>query len=208
MTTKERANTNRRRLVMTSGSNLNKTAIGVGAFSLLVLSLLCSVPVRGQVAGATLLGTVKDPSGAVVPNAQVSVKNTGTGVLRETSSDAAGLYSVPDLLPGSYAVTISAPGFSVQVESGITLDVGETHELKLSLQVGAVTSRVEVTSSAPAVQLATSSLGAEVNSTTLRELHSTAGIGPNWACLSLEVIAIRTQAAANSTANRGNRGFW
>jgi hypothetical protein len=192
---------------MTSRSNLNKTAIGVGAFSLLVLSLLCSVPARGQVAGATLLGTVKDPSGAVVPNAQVSVKNIGTGVLRETSSDAAGLYSVPDLLPGSYAVTISAPGFSVEVESGITLDVGETHELNISLQVGAVTSKVEVTSSAPGVQLATSSLGAEVNSTTLRELPLNGRDWTQLAVLEPGVVAIRTQAAANSTANRGNRGF-
>ena len=143
----------------------------------------------------------------MVPNAKISIKNVGTGITRDTFADGAGLYSAPNLLPGGYTVTTSAPGFSTQVHSGITLAVGASVELNISLQVGAVSSNVQVTGSAPAVQLGTSLLSAEVSSTTLRELPLN---GRDWtllATLQPGVIAIRTQAIANSTANRGNRGF-
>ena len=71
----------------------------------LVLSLSIPAPVRGQVAGASLSGTVTDTSGAVIPNAKISIKNEATGVTRGVASDAAGFYTAPNLLPGTYGVT-------------------------------------------------------------------------------------------------------
>src|ERR1019366_6642997 len=73
-------------------------------------------------------------------------------------------------LPGSYEVTASAPGFATAVQSGITLTVGAQQVLNFSMQVGQVTSRIEVTTQAPAVDLANSTISAVVNSTTVREL--------------------------------------
>ena len=122
----------------------------------------------GQVVGGTLSGTVTDASGALVPDAQVSIKNVGTGVERTVATDSAGLYTAPNLLPGSYEVTVTAAGFATEVRSGITLTVGAQQVLNVTLKVGAVTEKVEVTGAAPAVQLASSTISAQVNSTTVR----------------------------------------
>src|ERR1700732_3267486 len=76
-----------------------------------------------QVSGATLSGTVTDPSGSAIPKAQITIKDVATGVARVLVSDGAGLYSAPNLLPGNYEVSVTAPGFSTQRRTGITLTV-------------------------------------------------------------------------------------
>src|ERR1700726_2490747 len=92
--------------------------------TILALALLASTPVHAQVAGATLSGTVTDASGAAVPNAKVSIKNSATGVVRDVTTDSAGFYSVPNLLPGVYDTTVEATGFSSSVQRDLTLSVG------------------------------------------------------------------------------------
>src|SRR6202047_2887749 len=91
----------------------------------LLFSPLVLAPVSAQVTGATLSGTVTDQSGGVVPKAGISIKNIATGVTRAVTTDPAGFYAAPNLLPGSYDVATAAPGFSSEVRSGITLTVGE-----------------------------------------------------------------------------------
>jgi Carboxypeptidase regulatory-like domain/TonB dependent receptor-like, beta-barrel/TonB-dependent Receptor Plug Domain len=173
----------------------------------LVLGITSVCPVYGQVAGATLSGQVTDASGAVIPHAQVSIKNTATGVTRDVTTDTAGFYSVPNLLPGSYDVSTSAPGFSTQVQTGIILTVGAQQVLNASLQVGQVTQKVLVTGAAPTVQLASSALSATVNSTTVRELPLNGRSWTDLATLQPGVSAIQTQAQFNTGSSRGNRGF-
>ena len=96
-----------------------------------------------------MTGTVSDASGAVIPKAQVSIKNVATGEVRAVTTDAAGFYTAPNLLPGSYEVTVTAPGFSTEVRSGITLTVGAQQMLNITMQVGQVSQKVEVTGEAP-----------------------------------------------------------
>ena len=87
------------------------------------------MPIYAQGAGATLSRTITDSSGAAIPNAQVSIKNTATGVGRDVTTDSAGFYSVPNLLPGSYDVTFSTPGFAKLVQPNLTLELGGQQQL-------------------------------------------------------------------------------
>src|SRR6202011_1048027 len=93
-----------------------KIAAGLVALVALVFSPLLRRTVYAQVAGATLSGTVTDQSGGVVPQAAISIKNVATGIERANTSNAAGFYSVPNLLPGTYEVRASAKGFSTELQ--------------------------------------------------------------------------------------------
>jgi hypothetical protein len=168
--------------------------------------LLVPSRIYPQVAGATLSGTVTDESSAVIPNAQISIKNAATGVTRAATTDPAGFYTAPNLLPGTYEITAIASGFATEVQTGVTLTVGAQQVLNFSLKVGKVTERVQVAGEAPAVQLATSSIGAVVNSTTVRELPLNGRSWTDLAALQPGVGAISTQFPFLGSA-RGNRGF-
>jgi outer membrane receptor protein involved in Fe transport len=185
----------------------NFKAIAWGLF-VVVLMLgmtgLFSGPIYAQVAGATLNGTVSDASGAGVPNANVSIKNTATGVARDVSTDSDGFYSSPNLLPGVYEITVSATGFSTVVQTGLTLTVGAVQALNIPLKIGHATEKVEVVAIAPDVQLASSALSAEVDSTTERELPLNGRDWTQLATLQPGVTGVRVEAGAS---NRGNRGY-
>src|ERR1700732_2950594 len=176
-------------------------------FAALVFVMLTSIRVYAQVSGATMTGTVSDASGAVIPNAQVSIKNVATSEARAVTTGAAGFYSAPNLLPVSYEVTVTAPGFSTEVRSGLTLTVGAQQLLNITMKVGQVSEKVQVTGEAPVVQLATSSISAVVNSTTVRELPLNGRSWTDLATLQPGVDAIQTQVSFAIGALRGNRGF-
>ena len=182
-------------------------APGFAALVSLVFGLSGLSPVYAQAVGATLSGTVTDPSGAVVPKTAVSIKNIATGITRASTTDPAGFYSAPNLLPGSYEITVSAPGFSSEVQAGITLTVGAQQVLNFTLRVGQVTQTVEVSGEAPAVELASSTIGAVVNSTTVRELPLNGRSWTDLATLQPGVDAIQTQASYGAGPDRGKRGF-
>src|ERR1700730_17493505 len=121
---------------MMSKLRSKKNAAGFIAFVAAAFSPLILVPVYAQVVGATLSGTVTDQSGAVIPNTEISIKNIATGFTRAVTTDPAGFYTAPNLLPGTYEITAAAPGFSTQVRSGIRLTVGAEQVLDFALQVG------------------------------------------------------------------------
>ena len=105
----------------------------------LLLTLAAITPNRlnGQGAtSATVLGTVTDSAGALVPNATVQVKNNGTGKVQQVSTDAQGRYTVPDLPVGDYEAQASAQGFQTTVRPGISLTVGAQAVVDFSLMVG------------------------------------------------------------------------
>ncbi len=105
----------------------------------LLLTLAAITPNRlnGQGAtSATVLGTVTDSAGAVVPNATVQVKNVGTGKVQQVSTDAQGRYTVADLPVGNYEAQASAQGFQTTVRPGISLTVGAQAVVDFSLMVG------------------------------------------------------------------------
>ena len=173
----------------------------------MVFTPLLLRPIYAQVAGAGLSGSVTDQSGAVVPNASITIKNLATAVTRTVPTDSAGFYSAPNLLPGNYDVTASASGFSTEVQNGISLTVGAQQILNFTLRVGQITQTVEVTSAAPTVELVSSAISAVVTATTVRELPLNGRSWTDLATLQPGVDSIQTQAAYSAGPDRGKRGF-
>ncbi len=158
----------------------------------LILVLLLPTPTRAQVVGATVLGTITDPHGDAIPNAKVSAKNVATGVSTSTTTNTTGAFSIANLNPGDYELSATATGFSTAVTK-VTLTVGAKQEVDLALKVGQITQVVEVTGAALAVDTTSSTLTAEVNSTTVEELPLN---GRDWASLAQlqpGVAGVRTQ---------------
>jgi hypothetical protein len=184
-----------------------KHACSFTVVAALLLSILLSLPVGAQVAGGALSGTITDPSGAGIPQAQITIKNVATGVERDISTNENGFYSAPNLLPGEYQVTVTAKGFNAEVKSGFTINVGARQVFDLAMQIGTVTHKVEVTAEAPAIQLASSDISATVNATTVRELPLNGRSWTDLAALQAGVETIQTQTAFAAGSDRGNRGF-
>jgi hypothetical protein len=181
---------------------------GLSVCVILTLIMLVSGPLFAQVSGATLTGTVADASGAQIPGAKVSIKNTATGVTREVATDSAGFYSAPNILPGNYKVTISSLGFSTVVESKVLLEVGMQRVLNPVMKVGQASETVDVSAAAMTVQLSSSALGGEVDSTTVRELPLNGRDWTSLATLQAGIVGVRTQTSAGAaTSPRGNRGY-
>jgi hypothetical protein len=159
------------------------------------------------VAGGTLSGTITDPSGAAVPNAQVLIKNSATGVTRTVETNSDGFYSAANLLPGEYEVAVSATGFNTGIKTGITINVGSQPVYSMALQIGSVSNRVEVSTEAPIVQLTSSEISATVSASTVRELPLNGRSWTDLAALQPGVSTIQTQPSFSTGADRGNRGF-
>ena len=123
-----------------------------------------------QTVTGSILGTVRDQQGAVIPNATVTAKSVETGAERSAVSDASGRFSIVSVSAGGYDVTASATGFQTQVHSGVTMTVGAAVRVDFTLNVGAVSEKVEVTGEAPQVDTTTSTMSGLVGETAVREL--------------------------------------
>lgn len=133
-----------------------------------VLALCVLVPcefVHGQttVRGG-FHGTITDATGAMVPGASIVIKNLGTGVTRPVTSDSAGIYTITQVPPAHYSITITKTGFESVVEADVQLQVDEDREASFVLKVGSVTQEVEVTGAVAALQTTTSTVGTVVAS--------------------------------------------
>jgi len=178
-----------------------KLSNAVSILVVLTIGICGAGQAYAQVAGATLTGTVKDSSGAVIPNAQVAITDMATGGTRTVSPGSAGLYTAPNLSPGTYEIRVTATGFSTQLQKSVTLTVGAQQVLDFTMRVGQMTQTVEVTTEAPTVELTSSTLSATVNATTVRELPLDGRSWTDLANLQPGVVAAETHAAVN--VNRG-----
>ncbi len=122
---------------------------------LLVVSLFIRVPLGAQSLNASLSGTVTDPSGAVIPEAELTLRAVTTSAVVRVTSGTDGLYSFPNLLAGTYELTVSATGFRDYVQRGILLNLNQKVRIDVPLEVGAATETVEVTASASQLNVET-----------------------------------------------------
>ena len=124
-------------------------------FRLAFVALALLAPgLRAQISQATLQGSIKDNTGAVVPNAAVALKNKGTGETRTVVSGASGEYVIPNLNPAEYSLTATLTGFKTAVISSLTLHTGEQSTVDLTLEVGATNQEVTVEAVVPLLDTA------------------------------------------------------
>src|SRR6266851_2054621 len=138
--------------------------------SLLTIVLCLSIGVVLAQTGGSITGEVKDQSGAVAPNAAVTVTNSKTNVARSTATNSAGIYSFPDLTPGTYQVKVAAPGFETVVKTNIELQVQQTARVDFSLSVGQTTNTVEVSASGALLSTENATVGTLIEEKRISEL--------------------------------------
>lgn len=138
----------------------------VGAFAIFAFTSILGA----QTADATLTGYVNDPSGSAVPNAKVTLTNSGTGVAVSNSTNQSGFYSFPYVLPGTYEITVEAAGFQRQVHPNLLVQVGLSVRTDFSLQVGQAQQTVTVSGGADMIQTDNASIGTVISSREVNEL--------------------------------------
>jgi len=131
---------------------------------------LFAAVLQGQVTTGTILGTVRDASGAVVVGAKIEVTNQRTNALREVTTDDRGDYTVPALLPSDYTIRAEAKGFKTWISQGVVLPVGGEVRVDLSLQLGNLTEQVTVEALAPLLQSDSTSLAHVIDQRRIVEL--------------------------------------
>jgi len=165
--------------VMLSSSSEHVCVRLASVMTLTIWFMVC-VAGHAQVVGGSLSGAITDSSHGAVAGASIAIANTATGVTTTVTTNAEGIYSAPNLLPGTYQVTVSAAGFQKTVQSGVVLTVGAQQVLNLSLNVGSVNQTVEVTTEAPEIQLASSTINGDISSNTISQLPLN---GRSWTSL-------------------------
>ncbi|MEQ1946720.1 MAG: TonB-dependent receptor [Bryobacteraceae bacterium] len=133
--------------------------------------ILCSASLAfAQLPTGSILGVVRDPAGAVVPNVMLTATNTETGAARSAASGADGAYRFSALPVGTYDVRAAIMGFQTAVRTGLKLEVDGDAVVNFNLQVGELTQTVEVAADAQLVNTTSSALGAVVNEAAVAEL--------------------------------------
>jgi len=186
----------------------NRIVVNLIVFLFLLFAVLASSPATAQVVGATVSGTVADASGSIIVGAHISIKNKDTGLERVLTTDSAGFYAAPNLLPGTYQITAAAKGFSNEARSNVVLTVGAQQLINFSMKVGSSVETIDVVETAPTVDLSSGTLSAEVSGETVRDLPLNGRDWTQLANLQPGINTVVVQAStASATANRASRGF-
>src|SRR5947208_1009743 len=172
---------------------------------LLAFSDLLCAGLNAQASGSILSGTVVDVSQAAIPNVRVTLTNVSTGVARTVSTDPTGLYTLANLPPASYEMTAVAMGFTTQVRTDITLDLGAKLVLNVVMEAGDPNQVIRVSVSGRPTDSASSAAGGNVSSSTVLDSPLNGRDWTQLATLQAGVTGVQTGTAEG----RGNmeRGF-
>jgi hypothetical protein len=139
-------------------------------FTLFFLAFLPNQCAFGQVDEGSISGTVTDPTGAVVPGAQVTLLNTDQGLTLTGTSNGAGQYTFSPVRIGHYSISVTAPGFSTTNQQNLQVTVGLSLQVNVELKTGATSETVQVTTAPPELQTSESSVGQTVTGQTINNL--------------------------------------
>lgn len=175
--------------------------LAAAVMSVLMLSVS---PSYCQVVTATVVGTVKDTSGAVIPRVRVTATDTATGISRSTTTDASGNYRISQLQPGTYSVSAQYTGFKQSVLTGIILQVNLASRVNITLVPGAVHQTVTVASHAPVINTENQMVGQVIGEKKILEMPLN---GRNF--MELTTLTGGINGGNSSTAKGGilNKGY-
>jgi hypothetical protein len=168
-----------------------------GSLLLVLCLFLVASHAAAQTTVSTIEGTIKDAKGAVVPDAQVTVKSAALGIERNATSDAEGFYRVTALPAGNYSLTITHTGFATRTLENIELTVNRTLTLDIPLEVGALESQVDVVGYAQLLNPTSAATGATVTPQQIREMPTN---GRNY----LDLMQLVPGVVINRQANVGS----
>ena len=177
-------------------------------FALVMSVSLVLAPLEAQITTATILGTVTDASGAVVGKASVEAKALATNLVRATTTDGDGNYTLINLPLGEYEVSISAAGFRKEIQRGIVLQVQQRARIDVALQPGNVTETVNVTASTPIVNTEDGVFGDVIDNKRVVELPLN---GRNFNTLALLTPNVQNGVQGGATLQTflaGGIGIW
>jgi outer membrane receptor protein involved in Fe transport len=186
-----------RRIAMPSLSSFR-----LPVFLLTVICMASSVPVWAQKDAGSIVGNVKDQTGAIVANAKVTVSDVERGIHLETTTNESGDYVASPLRVGRYTVTVEHPGFKKAVTPPVDLDVQQRIALNIALQVGQISESIEVTAATPLLETETSELGQVVDNKRMANLPLN---GRNFAQLAL--LTAGTAPSEPGARDEGGFGF-
>lgn len=174
-----------------------------GAIAVGVLLSFTPAGAFAQVSTATILGTVTDQSGAVLPGTTLTVRNVATGLERTSVAREDGSYRLPALPVGSYEIRAELQGFRSEVRRGVTLTVAQEAVINFSLQVGGVAETVTVVGAAPLVNTTNPSIGGLVDAARIESLPL---LGRNY----IDLTLMQTGVSEHQNINRGTArvGTW
>ncbi|MEB2364229.1 MAG: TonB-dependent receptor [Bryobacteraceae bacterium] len=155
---------------MKQGRTRNPYALFAALILLAAVGWFSKQPLQAQVLYGSIIGTVSDPSGAVIPDAKIQITNTATGLVRDTVADGSGRFSIINVLAGSYDLRAEATGFRPYSSTGISVSINTVTRADVKLEVGGVTEAVTVAASAALLQTDKSDVHTEIQTTALTNL--------------------------------------
>ena len=184
---------------MVRGTSISLHAFGRLGTVIVVLIAFGTSLIFGQGGTATILGVVRDTSGALIPGVSIVVKLVDSGLTRSVVSSEQGGYVAPLLPVGPYELTTTMPGFKQQVRSGINLVVGQQAIVDLTLEVGANAEQITVSEEAPLVAATTSSTSGLISEQAIKELPLNGR--------SFDQLLTMNVGVSNSSTNTLNNGW-
>ncbi len=167
---------------------------------------LCSVSLMAQVLYGTLTGTVQDKTGAIVPNASVTLTNQDTGDARTVQADSHGDYLFVNLLPAHYTIKIApTANFSGFTEKDVNVEVNREARVDITLQPPTVAQEIVVNDTAPTLQTETADVNHEISQVEISELPITSSQGRNFQALYTLIPGFSAVGEQNSTASNPSR---
>jgi hypothetical protein len=192
-----------------SDSRRSVFAIRTFALAIAFMALLFAGSVaQAQVLYGSITGTITDKTGAVIPNVPITITNQATGEARNEKASGVGSYTILDVLPGTYSLSIAQAGnFGGYTQKNIALTVNQQVRIDISLQPASVSTQVTVTEAAPELQTETAEVDSDINQTQLAQLPITSSQGRNYESLYTLIPGAANVQEKNSIGGNPSRAM-